>query len=46
MDISQTKSYKIDVITDGNNTKNNESRKNKSIASTINIKTIASNDSF
>ena len=49
MDISETKSYKYlgDVITDdGKNTKNIESRKNKSIATTISIKTIASNHSF
>ena len=49
MTINETKSYKYlgDIITeDGKNTKNLESRRNKTISTTISIKTIASNDIF
>ena len=49
MTINETKSYKYlgDIITeDAKNTKNLESRRNKTISTTISIKTIASNDIF
>lgn len=49
MKIDETKSYKYlgDVITDdGKNTRNIDSRKHKSTATTINIKMMASNESF
>ena len=49
MPISETKSYKYlgDIITnDGKNTKNLENRRNRTISTTISIKTIATNDVF
>ena len=49
MPINETKAYKYlgDIITDdGKNTKNIEARKAKSTATTISIKTIASNEAF
>ena len=49
MPISKTKSYRYlgDIITDdGKNTKNLENRRNRTISTTISIKTIATNDVF
>ena len=49
MPINKTKSYKYlgDIVTDdGKNTKNIESRHDKTISNTISIKTIATNDIF
>ena len=49
MPISETKSYRYlgDIITDdGKNAKNLENRRNKTISTTISIKTIVTNDVF
>ena len=49
MSINETKSYKYlgDIITaDGKNTENLESRRGKTISTTISIKTIATNETF